>query len=56
MSCLLCRHGADSRGRRFGRHSLAAMAEAQDIVQLQFADVEEANSITHRVTGEAIGT
>jgi hypothetical protein len=32
------------------------VTEAQDIVQLQLADAEEANSITHRVTGEAIGT
>jgi hypothetical protein len=48
MSCLACRHGANSRVRRFGRHSLAVVAEAQDIVQLQLANAEKGSGITTR--------
>jgi hypothetical protein len=54
MPRLACRQRANPRGRHFGRHGLAVVAEAQDIMQFELADAEEANSVTHCVTGEAI--
>ena len=56
MPCLACRGGADPYGRRLGRHCLAVVAEAQNIVHLQLADPEEGSSVaSQRMSGKANG-
>ena len=49
------RGSANLRGRGTSGDRRAVMAEAHDLVQLAFADVEKCNGIAHRVAGQAFG-